>query len=125
MDRLSDLCARFNNQFSNDGVRSFFHFDAEAGNGSMTEDAMPVRDDMRDARIVEDRRLSSDHRERASQLVKLGHSPHFPVATNAGPSAEMIDGFAWTAGENDTPGAKLRSPIGNERDLFLVRDQED
>ena len=74
VDRLSDLCARFNNQFSNDGVRSFLHVDAEAGNGSMTEDAMPVRDDMRDARIVEDRWLSSDHREGASQLVKLGHS---------------------------------------------------
>jgi hypothetical protein len=37
----------------------------------------------------------------------------------------MIDGFAWTAGENDTTSAKLRGPIGHERDLFLVRDQED
>jgi hypothetical protein len=35
----------------------------------------------------------------------------------------MIDGFPWTAGENDAPGAKLGSPVGDERDLFLVRDQ--
>ena len=62
VDRLSDLCACFNNQFSNDGVRCFLQVHAEAGNGPMTEDAMPVRDDMRDARIVEDRRFSSDHR---------------------------------------------------------------
>jgi hypothetical protein len=37
----------------------------------------------------------------------------------------MIDGFVRTAGENDAPGAELRGPICNERDLFLMRDQED
>ena len=44
----------------------------------MAEDAMPMRHDMRDACIVEDSRLSSDHREGASQLVKLGHSYTLP-----------------------------------------------
>ena len=78
VDRLSNLRACFNNQFSHDGVRCFLQVYAEAGNGSMAEDAMPVRDDMRDARIVEDRWLSSDHREGASQFVKLGHSYTLP-----------------------------------------------
>src|SRR5574339_680454 len=50
---------------------------------------------------------------------------HLPVATNAGSSAEMIDGFPWTAGEDDASGAELRGPVGNERNLFLVRNQED
>lgn len=51
VDRLSNLRARFDNQFSNYGVRSFLQVYAEAGNGPMTEDAVPVRDDMHDARI--------------------------------------------------------------------------
>jgi hypothetical protein len=37
----------------------------------------------------------------------------------------MIDGFPRTSGKNNTTGAELRSPVGDERDLFLVRDQED
>ncbi len=90
VDRLSDLRARFDNQFSNDGVRSFLQVHAEAGNGPMTEDAMPVRHDMRDARIVEDRRLSSDHRQGPSQLIKLGHS-HTPLHHNGRRSARGND----------------------------------
>ena len=90
VDRLSDLRARFDNQFSHDGVRCFLHVHAEAGNGSMAEDAMPVRHDMRNAGIVEDGWLGSDHREGASQLVKLGHS-HTPLRHNGRRSARGND----------------------------------
>lgn len=37
VDRLSDLRACFNNQFSHDGVRCFLQVHAEAGNGSMAQ----------------------------------------------------------------------------------------
>ena len=90
VDRLSDLRARLDNQFADEGVRCFLHVHAEAGNGPMAEDAMPVRHDMRNARIVEDGRLSSDHRQGPSQLLKLGHS-HTPLHHNERRSARGSD----------------------------------
>ena len=40
VDRLSDLRACFNNQFSHDGVRCFLQVHAEAGNGPNCFDAV-------------------------------------------------------------------------------------
>ena len=74
VDRLGDLHACFDNQFPDDGVRRFLQVYTEAWNGPMAEDVVPMCHDVRDARIVEDRWLGSDHREGASQLVKVGHS---------------------------------------------------
>ena len=74
MDWLGDLRACFDNQFAHDGIWRFFQIHAESWNGPMTEDTVPVRHDMRDARIVEDRWFGSDHREGPSQLIKIRHS---------------------------------------------------
>ena len=50
---------------------------------------------------------------------------NLPVASHAGPPAEMIDGLARTAGEDNASGAELGGSIGNERHFLLVRDQQD
>ena len=63
VDRLSELHACFDNQFSNDGIRCFLQIHTEAGHGPMTEDVVPVRYDMCDACIVEDSRFGSNHRQ--------------------------------------------------------------
>ena len=71
VDGLSDLYSRFDDQFSDDGVRRFFQLDAETGDCPPTQDVMPMRHDMRNTRIIENRGFSSDHREGASQVVKV------------------------------------------------------
>ena len=78
VDRLSDRDAGFDDHLPDDGVRRFFQFDAEARDGSMTEDMMPMRHDMGDACVVEDRRLGAHHGKDAQEFLKVGHNHRPP-----------------------------------------------
>jgi hypothetical protein len=81
VDWLANLNAGFDDHSADDRIGTFFQVHMQTGNCAMTEDAVAVSDDMRNTRIIEDRRLGSDHRQCPPEFIKLGHNYTIPRRT--------------------------------------------